>query len=269
MALGLVDIYQPPTPTAGASSPVVVLFHGFEGRKEDLRQVAMQLANHGYVAFVAQWGVSVSADLLSPEGLEASDRQNACALAFAQLRASDFGGDPTRVLVFGHSAGAMTGATLAFDPAKPNEGCLATDLRPAAGFVGWEGDWLAEAGFWPDLFAQEPSLTDTVMPWAAIRHRPDLPVALLQGATSDMPDLPVADLSARDPSGALRAVLEKAGALKDGKITIGERQQLLADVLEAQGNPVTLDTMPGSTHESISAAGWPVLLAAFDRVAGR
>jgi hypothetical protein len=40
-------------------------------------------------------------------------------------------------------------------------------------------------------------------------------------------------------------------------------QHVFLSVLKAQGNPASLDVMPGSTHESLSGAGWKVFLAAF------
>jgi len=44
-------------------------------------------------------------------------------------------------------------------------------------------------------------------------------------------------------------------------------QQLLFSVLKAQGNPVSLDVMPGSTHLSLSDEGWKIFLAAFPKAA--
>ena len=71
----------------------------------------------------------------------------------------------------------------------------------------------------------------------------------------------------RDPSGVLRAQLEANGALSDGVLDVLEAQELLFSVLEAQGNPVTLDVMPDTTHVSIGFDGWPVFLAAFEKAA--
>ena len=71
----------------------------------------------------------------------------------------------------------------------------------------------------------------------------------------------------RDPSGALRARLEAAGALADGVLDLLEAQQLLFSVLKAQGNPVSLDLMPGTNHTTIGVDGWPVFLAAFGKAA--
>ena len=71
------------------------------------------------------------------------------------------------------------------------------------------------------------------------------------------------------PVGALRKRLEKAGAFTDGKLDMVEVQQLLFSVLEAQGNPVSLDVMPVSVHDHLGAAGWPVFLAAFSKAAAK
>ncbi len=71
----------------------------------------------------------------------------------------------------------------------------------------------------------------------------------------------------RDPSGDLRRRLEANGALADGTLEFVEVQELLFSVLKAQGNPVTLDIMPGSSHAYLGDAGWPVFLAAFEKAA--
>jgi len=43
----------------------------------------------------------------------------------------------------------------------------------------------------------------------------------------------------------------------------------LGNVLKAQGNPVTLDVMPDSSHAYLRGAGWDVFLAAFPRAAAK
>ena len=73
----------------------------------------------------------------------------------------------------------------------------------------------------------------------------------------------------RDPSGDLRRQLEANRALADGKLDLAEVQQLLYSVLEAQGNPVSLDVMPDSSHAYLRGAGWDVFLAAFPKAAAR
>ena len=68
---------------------------------------------------------------------------------------------------------------------------------------------------------------------------------------------------------ALRKQLEASGALTDRVFDFVDGQQLLYSALKAQGNPVTLDAMPGSTHAYLSAEGWKVFLAAFPKAAAR
>lgn len=84
-----------------------------------------------------------------------------------------------------------------------------------------------------------------------------------------LPDARAADafFAPRDPTGVLRRQLEANGALADGNLDLAEAQGLLFSVLEAQGNPVSLDVLPGSTHISLSAEGWKVFLAAFPKAA--
>jgi hypothetical protein len=84
-------------------------------------------------------------------------------------------------------------------------------------------------------------------------------------------DLWAADswLAVRDPSGDLRRQLEANGAFADGTIGFADSQQLLYSVLKAQGNPVTLDVMPDSSHAWLRGAGWDVFLAAFGKAAAR
>jgi len=69
----------------------------------------------------------------------------------------------------------------------------------------------------------------------------------------------------RDPSGVLRKWFDRIGALADSSIDITDELQLLFSVLKAQGNPVSLDVMPDSTHDGIGGTGWDVFLAAFGK----
>ena len=73
----------------------------------------------------------------------------------------------------------------------------------------------------------------------------------------------------RDPSGDLRRQLEANGALADGTIGQADADRLLFSVLMAQGNPVTLDVMPDSSHAYLRGAGWDVFLAAFPKAAAK
>jgi hypothetical protein len=114
---------------------------------------------------------------------------------------------------------------------------------------------------------------DAVTPWAHIESRPGLKVIVLEsennGLDRDARDAlgPDGWLTVRDPSGTFTAAFRAMGAFDDDNLTLHEWQTILADRLEASGNLVSFDIMPGSTHEYLSPAGWEVLLDAFKRAA--
>jgi hypothetical protein len=116
---------------------------------------------------------------------------------------------------------------------------------------------------------------DIVTPWTYLAAHRDQKVVMLvsenTGAEREVGDPWAADswLGVRDPSGDLRRQLEANGALADGTIGFADSQQLLYSVLKAQGNPVSLDVMPDSSHAEVHGAGWDVFLAAFPKAAAK
>jgi len=92
--------------------PVVVFFHGggwHSGTPGDYRFVGRTLARQGYVVVLA--GYRLVPDGVYPHMLEDS----AAAVAWVQTHAAQFGGDPGRVFLMGHSAGAYNVAMLALE----------------------------------------------------------------------------------------------------------------------------------------------------------
>jgi hypothetical protein len=185
------------------------------------------------------------------------------------------------MIVFGHSAGAHAAAKVVFARPDPTVGCLGGEsLGAIDALVTWEGNWLLSVTDptimdWDGLVAADPGIMRDATPWTDLAAHPDQKVVML---VSDHPgdfferqvgDPWAADawLAARDPSGDLRRQLEANGAFADGTLDFVEVQQLLFSVLEAQGNPVSLDVMPRSVHDSLSSDGWTVFLAAFPKAA--
>jgi acetyl esterase/lipase len=274
---GVLDVYAPAR--AGAW-PVVVMFHGFQGDKRDQTEYARRVADLGFVVFVPSWDSSMP----TVGGDHPADwSQAACAVAFARAHAAQYGGDPATMIVFGHSAGAHAAAMVAFAQPEPSAGCLAgASLGAIDTLVTWEGNWLLSAtdpSFmdWDGLLAADPGIFGKATPWAHLSEHKDLKVVMLvsehPGAffEREVGDPWAADswLAVRDPSGALRRQLEANGALADGVFDFVDAQRLLFSVLKAQGNPVSLDVMPGSIHDSLSDAGWKVFLAAFPKAAAK
>jgi acetyl esterase/lipase len=207
---------------------------------------------------------------------EAWAAQAACAVAFAAQEAPRYGGDPAWMTVFGHSAGANEAAIVAFTNPEPHAGCFADARKDADALIVWEGDWLMAGtpSFWDPIHAADPAEFDAITPWAHIASRPELPVIILESENPGLLPRDAKDalgpdgwLTVRDSGGAFTAAFQAMGAFDDGNISYHEQQTLLANRLEESGNLVSFDIMPGSTHESLSPAGWEVFLDAFRRAA--
>ena len=104
------DVYSPrPGPTP---APVVVFFYGGgwdSGRRSDYAFVGKALAARGYVAVIPDY--RVYPEVRWPAFLEDSAR----AVRWAKDHGGDYGGDPARRVLMGHSAGAYNAAMLTLD----------------------------------------------------------------------------------------------------------------------------------------------------------
>ncbi len=275
LAARALDVYAP---TAPGPWPVVVMFHGGAGilTKDYLAGWAQDVAAEGYVVFVPAWGLGSPAAQKVPrsEWLAANGRQAACSVAYARSHAAEYGGDPSTLVLFGHSAGANTASVLAFNRPTPSEGCPGGDeLGPISSLVTFEGDWLFMDSMWHQVIPDDPAVLSEGTPWNGLEEHADLPVVMLvsegSGGVTDPPlgDPPVDLATERDPV-ALRAALRTA--LTDGEDgDIGQEQAVLYTALKANGNPVSLSELPGANHDSIGLSGRPALLAAIDEAAAK
>ena len=132
----LLDVYQPAAGTVPGGAPVVLFFYGgnwTRGERADYRFVGEALAAHGIIAVVADYRLSPQ---VRYDGL-LSD----CALAlqWTLSHAASLGGDPERVLVMGHSAGAYNAAMLALVPRWLAPLGLAP--KQLAGWIGLAGPY--------------------------------------------------------------------------------------------------------------------------------
>jgi acetyl esterase/lipase len=281
LTTGVLDVYAP---AKAGPWPVVVMFHGGGNSKTDLTAHARRVADLGFVVFNATWGAGAPIPETYEQALPITS-QAACAVEFARAHAAEYGGDPATMIVFGHSFGAnFMAAMIAFARPDASAGCLGSTTPGAIdALVTWEGDWLLQPTtkpeHWDKRLAADPTLMDALTPWKHLPEHRDLKVVMLvsEHPYSDInPDRPLPDPEAmdaffapRDPSGVLRRQLEVNGALADGNLDLAEAQGLLFSVLEAQGNPVSLDVMPDSNHISLSEEGWKVFLAAFPKAAAQ
>ena len=132
------DVYQPASGANLATGrvPMVVFFYGgswSSGDRADYRFVGEALASQGIVAVIADYRLSPS--VRYPAFLEDS----ALAMRWAFDHAEQYGANPGRVFVMGHSAGAYNAAMLALD----KRWLGAVDLSPArlAGWIGLAGPY--------------------------------------------------------------------------------------------------------------------------------
>ncbi len=106
----LLDVYTP-TESQGAA-PVIVFFYGGSwnsGERGDYRFVGEALASRGIVTVVADY--RLYPQVRYPDFLHDA----AQAVAWTEREIARYGGDPQRVFLMGHSAGAYNAAMLALD----------------------------------------------------------------------------------------------------------------------------------------------------------
>jgi acetyl esterase/lipase len=105
------DVYSPPA--AEGPLPVVVFFYGGwwqAGEKADDRFVADALVSRGLVAVLPDYRIYPEARF--PDFVEDGAR----AVAWTRENVAAYGGDPARIYLMGHSAGAHIAAMLTLDP---------------------------------------------------------------------------------------------------------------------------------------------------------
>lgn len=126
-----VDLYAPARPAARL--PVIVFFYGGSwnsGTKEGYAFVGRALAARGFLVAIPDYRLVPR--IRYPAFLE----DNAAAVRWVRGHAAALGGDPDRVVLAGHSAGAYDAAMLALDPRW-----LGTDRAAVRGLAGLAGPY--------------------------------------------------------------------------------------------------------------------------------
>ena len=106
------DVYAPRRRPGQGAMPVAVFFYGGSwdtGRRQDYNWVGQALASRGFVTVVADYGLYPA--VRYPGFLQDGAR----AVRWAQDHAAALGGDPDRIVLVGHSAGAYNAAMIALD----------------------------------------------------------------------------------------------------------------------------------------------------------
>jgi acetyl esterase/lipase len=216
------DLYQPLGRADPA--PVVVFFYGGSwrsGKRAEYRFAAAALAQQGLLVIVPDYR-------LYPEVTYPAFLQDAArAVAWTFRHAANYGGDPGRIYVMGHSAGAYLAAMLAYNPRW-----LAAERhspQALAGFIGLAGPY----AFLP---IEDPDIQP-------IFHWPET-----------APETqPLTHVTARAP----RTLLISA---EHDQVVHPERNSVaLADALQRAGVAVTLKRYDTLNHATtLGALAWPL-----------
>jgi len=125
------DIYAPEQ--RGAPAPVVFFIYGGgwnRGERSDYQFVGRALASRGFVTVIADY--RLVPEVTYPGFLEDS----ANALRWVQDNIANYGGDPNRLFLAGHSAGAYNAVMLALDPSFRQEYGVTMPILAVAALSG-------------------------------------------------------------------------------------------------------------------------------------
>lgn len=213
------DIYRPVPQGAGAALgkplPIIFFIYGGSwqsGTREGYGFAARALAARGFVVAIPDY--RLVPEVRFPAFLE----DNALALRWVRSNAARLGGDPDRIVLVGHSAGAYNAAMLALNPRW-----LGGDRRFVRGFAGLAGPY--------DFLPLSGPITT-----AAFGAAPD-----------PRQTQPITFASAGDPPSLL------LHGTRD-TVVLPRNSQRLAERLRAQGVDARLKLYPGLGHVGIVTA---------------
>jgi acetyl esterase/lipase len=210
-------------PADAVAAPVVVFFYGGawrSGNKKLYRYVAKALARRGYVAVVPDY--RIYPEVRYPDFLE----DGAQVVRWVKDNAADFGGDPDKIFLKGHSAGAYIAAMLSLD-----------------------GRWLQKVGLNPGR--DVAGLIGLAGPYDYMPLRDEILKVIFGGA--DRPDTqPIFHVA----PGAPPALLITGG--RDRLVESGNSLRLAARLVAA-GNAATVKTYRRVGHYIVVAAIAPIL----------
>jgi acetyl esterase/lipase len=130
----VLDVYVPNEGAARAHHPVVIFFYGasWQGGSKDLYQfVGEALTSEGFVVVIPDY--RVYPQVRFPAFIE----DGAAVVRWTQDNIVGYGGDPTQLVLMGHSAGAQIAAMLGLDEHYLAEaGVASKNVRAVVGIAG-------------------------------------------------------------------------------------------------------------------------------------
>ena len=225
------DVFAPQQP---GKWPVVIFLHGGGLNKGSVKGVSRVIAGRGAVVFAPTWRSSEST-VLDEQSQPVGYNDAACAVRFARANAADYRGDPSRIVLIGHSAGGAAGATIALAGDDFYGDCLVQEgsALPDA-FVGLDGAYEL-----PKYTSESTIKKTSAEAWAAVN-----PYTYIN----------------RQP---IRQGVEFY-------INTGLEQELVADgtrlaqALQAAGYTVKYREFPGTDHMSMASSRPDLMLVVMD-----
>jgi predicted esterase len=195
------DIYAP---QEAGDWPVVLITHGFlPANRKAYAELGTAIAQRGAVVFAFSWP-AINEDMAMQEngrGIREMTETAACAVRFAKARARQYGGDPDRVTLSGHSFGGFLvvwlglvqedadtlwadyAATHGAPPAQVT--CVETEPTPQVqailGLAGGYNKWKV-----PRYWEAAPGLMAIADPYAHIGEPADVRVRLIHGENDNI-----------------------------------------------------------------------------------
>lgn len=174
------DVWTPGRQAPGARLPIVVFFYGggwVSGSRQDYGFAGAAFAGKGFVTIIPDYR------LVPGVRFPAFVEDGALAVRWARDHAAEFGGDPSRITLAGHSAGGYIAAMLALDGHFLRDAGVDPRTIRAAALLA------APLDFYPfteargrDALGQWPRPAETQPISVA---RPDAPPLLLAAGTAD------------------------------------------------------------------------------------
>ena len=203
---------------AGQKLPVVIFFYGGgwnSGSRSDYGFAGSAFAGQGFVAIVPDYR------LVPATRFPGFVEDGALAVKWARDHAERFGGDPNRITVAGHSAGAYIAAMLVLDPQWLKQAGVSPTVIRAGALLSGPYDFAPfnesrgrnAFGHWQDVRATQPITF----------ARKDAPPLLLAHGEAD-------------------------------RVVLPRNSRHLAERLEKLGAPVALKLYPGASHTDLAVA---------------
>jgi len=211
------DVYAPPN---AKGLPVVIFWYGgawTHGDKSNYRFVGSALAESGFVAVLPDYRLYPAATF--PRFIEDGAR----AVEWVERHAEELGGDHTRIVLMGHSAGAHLAALLALAPTYLT--AVQATGEDIVGFIGLSGPYVLD----PDTEVLRQIFSSPYQPsdWQPVRYATAWapPALLLHG-------------------------------LEDHRVSVIQTRQL-RDALASKGASVEMELYEGADHAD-TIAGFSV-----------